>query len=140
MTTCGLCEAVHENFRLIKETKHSFCVIAKEAIKEGHVMILPKRHVTQDKFSDLSPDEAQDLLALMNEMQLVINEFADNNAIIFKNSIKHQTQEHLHFHVLPSKYGLRRITHKLEQTPFREAKTKEEERAVRDRIIRVMNQ
>ena len=106
---CVLCNAVNEEHRVIKQTKYSFCIICLDPLKLWHVMVLPKRHVTQTTMSDLTAEESKDIITLLDEMQEVIENLTDESAVILKNNWKHITQAHLHFHIFPSKWYLRNL-------------------------------
>jgi diadenosine tetraphosphate (Ap4A) HIT family hydrolase len=118
---CELCEAINDEYRLIKVTKHSYCIICLDPLKTWHVMVLPKRHVTQTNMSDLSPEESKDIIWLLDEMQEVIENLTDESAVILKNNGKHITQPHLHFHIFPSKWYLRNLVGNYENIPERES-------------------
>jgi len=135
--SCVLCKTIEEKFRLIKETKHSFCIVAKYPIKEGHVLIMPKRHVTQNKFSDLTPEESSDLFGLIEFMQNKMNKFSDEDVILYKNSESHSTEGHLHFHLLPSKGHMREMFASYENTPIREDISKEKYVEMKESILSV---
>ena len=131
---CELCNAVNEEHRIIKQTKHSFCIICLDPLKLWHVMVLPKRHVTQTNMSDLSAEESKDIIWLLDEMQEVIENLTEESAIILKNNWKHITQTHLHFHIFPSKWYLRNLVGNFENIPERESISDEKYIEMRDLI------
>jgi diadenosine tetraphosphate (Ap4A) HIT family hydrolase len=106
---CELCNSINDEYRLIKSTKYSFCIICQDPLKLWHVMVLPKRHVTQTNMSDLSAEESKDIIWLLDEMQDVIENLTEDSAVILKNNWVHITQAHLHFHIFPSKWYLRNL-------------------------------
>ena len=123
---CDLCNTIHEQHRLIKQTQYSFCIICLDPLKFGHVMVLPKRHVTQTNMSYLTAEESKDLIWLLDEIQDIIETLTEESAIILKNNWKHMTQSHLHFHVLPSKWYLRNLIWNFENIPERVSIRKEQ--------------
>lgn len=131
---CELCNAVNEKNRIIKQTKHSYCIICLDPLKLWHVMVLPKRHVTQTNMSDLSPEESHDLISLLDDMQEIIENLTDESAVILKNNWKHITQSHLHFHIFPSKWYLRNLIGNYENIPERQAISEEKYIEMRDII------
>ena len=131
---CELCNAVNEKNRIIKQTTHSYCIICLDPFKLWHIMVLPKRHVTQTNMSDLSPEESHDLISLLDEMQEVIENLTDESAVILKNNWKHITQSHLHFHIFPSKWYLRNLIGNYENIPERQAISEEKYIEMRDII------
>lgn len=131
---CELCNTIHEKNRLIKQTEYSFCIICLDPLKLWHVMVLPKRHVTQTNMSDLTAEESKDLIWLLDEMQEVIENLTEESAIILKNNWKHITQPHLHFHIFPSKWYLRNLVGNYESIPERESISDEKYIEMRDVI------
>lgn len=131
---CELCDARNENWRFICETEHSFCVICKWPLKIGHVLVLPKKCISQKNFHLLSPDESYDLMCLVQTMEDVLNKLGDEDVITFKNSGEHSTEVHFHFHLLPSKGSLRDLFSNFEDIPKRELMSKDDELDMRDLI------
>ncbi len=117
---CELCDSIKEENRFICETKFSFCVICKWPLKVGHVLVMPKKCVSQKEISKLSTEEIYDLMCLVQKMENVLNDFCNEDVITFKNSNTHSTQPHLHFHLLPSKGALRDLFSKYEFISIRE--------------------
>lgn len=126
---CELCDAV-------KETKHSFCTICKWPIKNGHIIIMPKRHVTQDSITKLNEKELKDFNNLIQEMENLMNEKFSEDIITFKNSGKHSTQVHLHYHLLPSKGGLRDLISTYENISKRDEIPKEKYKEMKNFLIK----
>ena len=114
---CELCKAKNEKFRLIKQNKHAFATMCIEPLNHGHVMILPKRHVT--KLSQLKPSEAKQFLNLSLEMVSVITKLTKKDCILVQNYGQHASQGHLHFHVIPCTLGIREMIAKYEKIPAR---------------------
>ena len=136
---CELCNTLKEDWRLIKETKYSFSVICKCPLKENHLLIMPKRHVTQNKFSNLPPEEIYDLFTLVEELQSSLNKFSSEDVILFKNSGKHCSENHLHFHLIPSKGSLRDLFAKYENIPQRIEIAKEEYILMKNKLIKPLS-
>lgn len=133
---CELCDAQFEEYRLIKETKHSFCIICKDPLKLWHLMVLPKRHVTQTTMDQLSPEESNDIMTLLNDIQELVENLSDESAVIFKNNWKHITQAHLHFHIFPSKWYLRNLVGDFENIPHRKEIEKESYIQMKQKILK----
>lgn len=134
MEECELCNAINEKYRLIKRTKNCFCIVTKAPLKEGHIMILPIRHV--ETFSDLTPEEAKEIFVLMDEIGNIIKSKFGEDIITHINKGKHSTQNHIHIHIVPSKGGLRELVSNLENIPLREDKSEEEMKKIKDKITR----
>lgn len=131
--SCPLCEAANQTFRLIKKSDLAFCTVNHEPLNSGHVMVLPIRHVTT--LCELSADESKDIFLLIHEIKEKINELFEHSAIIEMNTGEHGSQEHLHFHILPSKGGLRRLVSKYEEVSFRERASEEKLQAMKQKLI-----
>ncbi|MGV8163036.1 MAG: HIT family protein [Candidatus Nanoarchaeia archaeon] len=114
---CEMCNALNEKYRLVKESEFSFCIINREPLKQGHVMVLPKRHVA--KLDDLEPNEAKDLLDLCSRLKDKLKEKYNEDPLIMLNTGKHSSQEHIHFHIWPSKGMLRELVSSFEGIPKR---------------------
>lgn len=131
---CELCDNI-EDYRLIKETKFSKVAICKWPLKPGHVIVIPKRHVTQTTMCDLSDEELRDFMSLVQEIEDLLNDKFEENVITFKNSGKHSTELHLHYHLLPSKGALRDLFSTFESIPKREEITKREYENMKKHLI-----
>ena len=129
---CALCLAVNEDFRLVKESKHSFCSVIKWPLKLGHVIVIPKRHVVN--FGGLTKDEAKDVLDLVDFMSDILQKAFGNNTVVHTNIGIHRSEEHLHIHLLPSKGGIRDFISQIEGVPRREDISDEKTQEMRDYI------
>jgi diadenosine tetraphosphate (Ap4A) HIT family hydrolase len=129
-----LCDARSDDWRFICETEHSFCVICKWPLKIGHVLVLPKKCISQLEISKLTSYEVYDLNCLVQKMENSLNKLNFGDVITFKNSGKHSTETHFHFHLLPSKGALRDLFSNFENIPKRELMLKEDELKMRNLI------
>ena len=127
---CPLCDLSKQE--VVYEDDHCFCTVILEPLKDGHLMILPKRHVIN--LEDLKPEESQSILELLTRLSKIIPEIYSEDPIIFMNLGKHSTQPHTHFHILPSKGGLRDLFSNLEKIPKRVKATPEELRKISKKI------
>ena len=132
---CKLCDAYNEKFRFIYETKHSFCVICRWPIKNGHVIVMPKRCVSQLEIDKLTPNEVYDFSCLVQKMENNLNNLSTEDVMTFKNSGKGSSQAHFHYHLIPSKGALRDLFNKFEGTPNREEISKDNYVSMRDLIL-----
>jgi diadenosine tetraphosphate (Ap4A) HIT family hydrolase len=100
MKNCKLCQAyLNEKDRIFMENEDAFAITAKWPQREGHSMVLPKRHV--ENFADLSTEEAQSLLILVEEAVKRIDSRLNKSTVTLLNSESRRTQEHLHFQLVP---------------------------------------
>jgi len=132
MNICELCNALKEKFRLIQETSHSFSVVCIEPLRKGHLLILPKRHVTC--LGDLSSEEAKDLLGLVTNLKDKLLNRYEEKPVLHMNYSKHASQGHIHFHLLPSKESIRGFISSIEGVPRRVRASKEELEKLRDEL------
>lgn len=114
---CQLCKECKNNKVLIYQTKYSFCIVAKWPLKPGHVLVLPKRHVT--RLSSLNKNEAKDLLDEVEKMYHTLKRIYKEDCIIHLNRGRLGSQHHIHIHIVPSKEGLRPLIAHLEKIPQR---------------------
>ncbi|MBI4895825.1 MAG: HIT family protein [Candidatus Aenigmarchaeota archaeon] len=131
---CGLCDAINQDYRLVKEFRHSICSIIKWPLKLGHVIVIPKRHVIN--FNELTKDEAKNLLDLLGYMSNILQKAFGDNTVIHTNIGLHRSEEHLHIHMLPSKGGIRELVSSLEGVPLREDVSQEKTQEMRDYILK----
>ena len=123
--------------RVVCANDLAFCLVNIEPIKDGHVMIIPRRHV--HRLRDLTPEEAKAVNELTDRVvDLLLREFGEDPAIRV-NSGTHKTQPHLHVHVLPSKGALRDHYTAHEGLPLRVRKTNEELAAMARRLRDALN-
>ena len=103
---CALCDAfARDRDRIIYEDGRVFVMVNIEPLKDGHVMILPVRHVEQ--LRDLTPEEAQAFLRAVDACMGGVAEAYRETPMCLVNGWSYRTQPHLHAHVLPSKKDLR---------------------------------
>jgi len=130
---CELCKIINEKYRIIEINDNAFCIVIKEPLNNGHVMVLPKRHVTD--LSKLTPKESKDINKLIKSAEKKINKHFDNDVVVFMNTKSHSSQKHLHFHVLPSKAGLREFIAKYENIPEKKEKSKKELEEIKKNLL-----
>jgi diadenosine tetraphosphate (Ap4A) HIT family hydrolase len=131
---CELCDNI-EKYRVIKETKFSKVAICKWPLKTGHIIVLPKRHVSQTNMNELNNEELRDFMNLVQKMEDTMNTKFEDPIITFKNSKKHSTEEHLHYHLLPSKGALRDLFSTFENIAKRVDISQEEYEEMRDKLL-----
>lgn len=106
---CNLCKALNDSYLIIKENKLAIAFLPISPLKEGHVMVLPKRHI---KFEELTSEESKAvselLIYLKNKLLKLFPE--DHPLFVTLMDTKHSSiREHFHYHVIPSKDNLRKI-------------------------------
>ena len=128
--SCPLCDL--SNQEIVYQDDYCYGVVILEPLKDGHLMILPKRHVTD--LSNLNSNETKAIFTLLGRLEKAIQQEYREDPIIFMNRGKWSTQPHIHFHILPSKGGLRHLFAGFEKIPFRTKATAKEMKAIGDKI------
>src|SRR5690242_5427166 len=74
--TCPFCELISKKSeRVLLETKNSFVVLSNPKLMQGHLLVIPKRHV--ERLAELTRDELQDIISLTIKIQeLILKEIA----------------------------------------------------------------
>ena len=116
---CAFCEIASDVRSVLFESEHFYSMQDKFPVTVGHLLIIPKRHITSP--SDLNEIEWNNLRALLEEAYIYL-ENGDNQITGFNVGINigndaGQTIPHLHVHVIPrrpkdipaSKCGVRMV-------------------------------
>ncbi len=84
-----------------------FVILNLYPYNNGHVMVVPQRHV--GRLSDLSPDEATELMGLTRAVEIALQELYQphgfNMGLNLGKSAGAGVLDHLHMHVVPRWYG-----------------------------------
>ena len=125
---CQLCDlSIH---RLVYQDDLCYAMVNLEPLKDYHLMVLPKRHVT--RLQDLKAKESQAILKLLGRLGKVMPEIYSEDPVIFMNLGKHSSQPHIHFHILPSKGSLRDLFASYEKIPYRKQGTTQSFKKIAD--------
>lgn len=101
MNDCPLCSVLKEkNAQYLTENNLAFAMLNFAPIAEGHVMILPKRHIFD--LADMTAEESKAVNDLMNQMMNRLDEMYGINPVVTINGARYRTQEHLHIHIIPT--------------------------------------
>lgn len=90
--------------RIVQQGKFSFVILSNPRITQGHLLIIPKRHI--HKFSELKIRESEEIFKLLGIYQeKVLNKLSKGTEIRqnyrpYKKDSKTHVN-HFHFHVLP---------------------------------------
>ena len=103
---CPFCHIDKEKTKIIKEGEKVMVVLSNPRLIEGHLLVIPKRHV--EKISELNEEELKELLENIIEFQQKILSKISPGCDIRQNYRPFQKQNnlkinHLHFHLLPRK-------------------------------------
>lgn len=127
---CPLCEELNSLKNVIHIGKHAFVLVNLRAVKKGHVMVLPKRHVL--KYDDLREDEAKEFFDLVEATAKAIQKEYTHYPIIVINPINRRSEQHIHAHLIPSDKGAREFFSIAENLPLNEVAPQSERREVRE--------
>ena len=117
--SCAFCEIDSDKSTVLFESEHFYLTQDKFPITPGHLLIIPRRHITSP--SNLSETEWYDLRVVLEEACSLLktgdNQITGFNVGINIGSDAGQTIPHLHIHVIPrrpsdipdSKCGVRMI-------------------------------
>jgi len=100
---CPFCNISKEG-RTFKESKHAYVVFSNPRLVQGHLLVIPKRHVYQ--LNELNEGEKKEIFDLLIELQAKIIEKLSPGCDIrlnFKPYVKNSNTHvsHMHFHLLP---------------------------------------
>lgn|SRR3989338_3510444 len=109
LNKCNLCSAISDEYLIIQENKLAIAFLPISPLNNGHVMVLPKRHV---KLERLTSQESKSLSTLLIGVKNKLkNLFPEQHPIIVTlTDTNHSSiQDHFHYHILPSKDNLRKV-------------------------------
>lgn len=104
---CPFCHINRGKTRIIKRGKNVIVVLSNPRLVEGHLLVIPKRHV--EKISELNEEELKELFENIIEFQEKILSKISPGCDIRQNYRPFIKQsnfkvDHLHFHLLPRKF------------------------------------
>lgn len=98
--------ADRENLILVR-TASSFAILNRYPYNNGHLMVIPRRHVAD--FTLLTPEEMQDLHALLQRSVAVLNRASKPDGMNLGMNLGAAAgagiAAHLHYHVVPRWVG-----------------------------------
>ena len=103
---CPFCKIDKEKTRVIKEGKNVMVILSNPRLVEGHLLVIPKRHV--EKISELNEEELKESFEKIIEFQQKILSKISPGCDVRQNYRPFIKQsnfkvDHLHFHLLPRK-------------------------------------
>jgi diadenosine tetraphosphate (Ap4A) HIT family hydrolase len=106
---CGLCKGKEEKELIILENELATSFIPFAPLSKGHVLILPKRHAL---YEDLTKEEHLSIVEISCKLKDRLKVLMPNQQpLLFSvTDTNHGTiPEHMHFHLVPSKYNIREL-------------------------------
>ena len=104
MTECVFCSL--EVNDILVQNEMAQAIFDKFPVNEGHVLIVPRRHVAS--LFDLTPEEVMSIWRLVEQVkEMLNNRFHPDgfNVGVNEGAAAGQTIFHLHVHVIPRYYG-----------------------------------
>lgn len=101
---CPFCTPAHA--ATLAESSHSVAVRDAYPVADGHVLVVPRRHVAS--VFDLTEDEWSDLWALVRRVREDVDELCRADAVnvgVNDGAAAGQTVAHTHVHVIPRRHG-----------------------------------
>ena len=103
MNSCAFCTK-DINDRKIEEGKYAFVILSNPRLVEGHLLIIPKRHV--QIFSDLTKEEVLKINMFLAKYQDKVLKHLSRGTEIRQNfrpfkKDSHTHVNHFHYHILP---------------------------------------
>ena len=108
---CVFCQILrekndHKNYIFLR-TKYSFAVLNIYPYNNGHILVMPYRHVND--IDKLSGAELQDMMALLNKAKKLLNKILKpkgyNIGINIGRAAGAGFPGHVHVHIVPRWYG-----------------------------------
>ena len=131
---CALCRAQQEDYRLVYKDTHCFCIANIEPLNDGHFMVLPTRHVVE--LGDFTPTELKAVHDVLDRLAKAIKSEYNTDALIALNRGANTSQNHTHFHILPSPSPFRQSMAKAHGLPERQRAPQEQLKAMAERLKR----
>lgn len=101
--TCPFCS---KKLKIVKENDLAFAIYDKYPVTNGHVLIIPKRHVSS--YFQTSTEEKSAIAELLDNCKESLNETYSPDGFnigINCGEAAGQTVFHLHVHLIPRYYG-----------------------------------
>ena len=104
---CPFCSIDKQRTRILKEGKYVLVVLSNPRLVDGHLLVIPKRHVEIP--SELNEEERKELFDTLLEFQEKICSKFSSGCDIHQNYRPFQKQgqikvDHLHFHLIPREF------------------------------------
>ncbi len=104
MKECPFCKIEKSN--LLLESEHSFAILDKYPVNNGHILVIPKRH--EKDYFKLSIKEKEDLWNLVDKTNIYMTKIFKPDGVNIGINIEEvagQTIMHCHLHLIPRYEG-----------------------------------
>ncbi len=107
--SCNLCSSLNDKYLIVRENKLAIAFLPISPLNKGHIMILPKRHVTLENLTSKESKAVSDILIrIKSKLKGLFPQ--EHPIIVTLTDTNHSSiQDHFHYHILPSKDNLRKI-------------------------------
>ncbi|GEM_PF-776491 len=136
MAECNLCKELATGTHVIIETRYVFSLVNLRPLKEGHIMVLPKRHV--ESFDALTKEEAKEIFEVIEEHSEILKHEFGHYPFITINPHHMRSERHIHIHMVPSFNGTRELFAIAEGAPLNEEAPKEVRVRIKERIVKAL--
>ena len=115
---CKLCKIKEQKEFIILENDLAISFLSNAPLSEEHVMVLPKRHIL---YPEATKDEHQALAEIISQLNEKLKQLHPKKQpiLISVTDTNHSSiPDHVHFHLIPSKYTIRQLiarTHGVEE-------------------------
>ncbi|MEM5792881.1 MAG: HIT domain-containing protein [Candidatus Aenigmatarchaeota archaeon] len=99
---CRFCEIVNKKEDMVFETEKVFVMINQYPYKEGHILVLPKKHIKDPR--EMDKETLMEFFKTINFMLDILGEAYDTKSFNIGcnlGSAASATYEHLHFQIVP---------------------------------------
>ncbi len=106
MNKCRFCDPIYQKEHKALENDLFFANFDGNPVTEGHMKVVPKRHI--DSFFDLSDNEIKAAYDLIKEVKSMLDKKYHPDAYnvgLNNGKAAGQTVFHLHIHVIPRYFG-----------------------------------
>ena len=118
--SCALCTIVDETYRVVELGIRVYSIIPEAPVVEGHVMVVPRRHVLQQ---ELNGDELMEINNMVVRLKdkLVQLYSQQHPLIVVSSDTSHASvPDHFHEHLVPSEVDLRYLMAKYYGLPAKQ--------------------
>lgn len=132
---CKFCKLLENSWSVIFKNDKVFGVVNVHPYNEGHILILPIRHVIDTR--ELKEEESNEIFKVMNMFLNVLQKAYNTNSFNIGFNIGNSsgsTYEHLHLHIVPRWHGDSGFVEATSMTKV----LKENPRLTRNKLVKII--
>lgn len=116
---CVLCSILErEQDRIVYQDESVFVCMNHAPLKQGHLMVLPKRHA--ERLNDLTAEESVAYNVAVERAMETVKSWCGSEVLMSLNGWEYRSQTHLHVHIVPATDGIRGYFAKKDGVPQNE--------------------